>query len=289
MVACAGARADVAALLLRRACGASQGLLYSRLLPSTDLHCAVRAHAGRIHCVHSFLRGVISVSDETARVHSMGGLLLASLGPPVAARQPDAPPVLLQCVRPAAGFESSQFLLGSSAPMMTLHDAAAAAPGEPLAAVLLSHDAMFMEAGRHLVVGGADGSLSLLDPLLRSLDVVRTLPSHTGGLRDMSAAGDLLVTIGNVRRGAVASYHGHAPVHADHAIKVFDLRMMRETASLGIVLPPGVVPVGVRFAPAAIGARLLVVDVRGACHVVDVRGAMSDAEYFAVCAREGGG
>ncbi|KAK9457055.1 ubiquitin carboxyl-terminal hydrolase-domain-containing protein [Dipodascopsis uninucleata] len=88
--------------------------------------------------------------------------------------------------------------------------------------------------GRLIACGNAKGEVVLLDPV--SLQVVRKLPAHSGGIADLDTRDNVLLTCGHTYRGA--AYGASYPL--DPLLNIYDLRTFRPQ-------PPVPFPAGAGF------------------------------------------
>ena len=118
-----------------------------------------------------------------------------------------------------------------------------------------------MESNRAVIAGGTDGRLRFLDGMMRSRQgVEREVEAYTGPVTSLCTWDDLVVATGTQGR-SLNPYDrsGLAPTRfvPDPLIKVFDLRMLRQTLPLSFAPALGS-PSLLSFLPGKDKDRLLV-------------------------------
>lgn len=177
---------------------------------------------------------VLSLSHDTVRLHSRGGLPLCSFKPLAMCQAGGAVKGAISCgasFQPSGGLMRAAsevyLLVGTSAPSPT------AAPPCPVfdlqrpgVGALLSFDTGGVSttcvqacsaATAFLSLGGQDGKIRLLDPSLRSAAVHHTLEAHSGPVRCLSVLedGSALLSCGFTAR-ALNPYDPRSPVTVHH-------------------------------------------------------------------------
>ena len=156
---------------------------------------------------------ILSVSEDSVRIHTRGGLPYCTFKPHPHFKSDSGSVVSCGTVfQPSGGLmrgaDETYLLLGTSC---TTPDNAAPCPvfdlQNPGIGPLLSFDTggtstrcvhTCSSASSFLSLGGADGKIRLLDPSMRSSDVHHTLESHSGAIRSLSSLdnGTVLLSCG---------------------------------------------------------------------------------------------
>lgn len=105
-------------------------------------------------------------------------------------------------------------------------------------------------SGLHIICGGNDGKIRLLDGRLKTQRIQHTLEAHSGPLLDMCVQPDgvMMMTCGLISR-AVNKFDKNSPFTyiADPLVRVFDLRMNRQLPPIAMSMSN---PIFAKFIPA---------------------------------------
>jgi PAB-dependent poly(A)-specific ribonuclease subunit 2 len=169
---------------------------------------------------------LVSLSANALRCHSGGGLVLSS-HQGAEMRQLTS---MLACSSSSLNKNNeNRFLLGSALNAMLEFDLER---GRTVKEVALTQGVACLEWTTRggICVGGVHGEVQICDS--RTHRIEHSLTAHSGGVVDMCAQSDLLVTCGWTK----ATRRRHMPAHlpaasyADPMLKVYDMRMMRPLA-----------------------------------------------------------
>lgn len=186
-----------------------------------------------IHIEFNICSGVLSVASNSIRLHSRGGVVRHGFTNEIEAEADDEFNCAVFNDAATGSFSPHQgagcFTVGSEA--NRLYHFNLGAPGRRPKKVSMPHGTRVIGCDRFLVCGGSEGSLSFLDPTLRSTQIEHSFEAHTGSVLDLAVKGDYLVTCGLAAR-SVNPYDRNAPSQLvpDPLIKLFDLRVMRQVS-----------------------------------------------------------
>lgn len=163
-------------------------------------YCSVLAHTSSIVQILNLPRHILSVSENTVRFHSRGGLLNYSFQPSMADYQ-TGNSLNLTCgaiFEPSGGLmrgaSENYLFLGSSGRVAQAYDLNV--PDMPVVSYdVVSPTLRAQSSITFLTVGCSDGKVRLLDPSLRSNTVQHTLDAHSGGITSVSVTWDGMTMI----------------------------------------------------------------------------------------------
>eukprot|EP01041_Mallomonas_annulata_P010849 gene10849-22643_t len=209
-------------------------------------------------------KSVISITERNIRMHSIGGLGIATYHAPIPSGDINDAPLLTSGIlmRPSGALATSSndgpthIIVGTSASPAYCYD-------------MLSTESPVVEydmgasttccssSGLYIAMGGGDGKIRLLDGRLRMKKVSHVLDAHTGIVNDVAVQVDdvTLVSCGMSGR-AINPYDPTSPItySSDHIVRVFDLRMLRPLSPIPL---PMANTTHVRFIPSHPNALML--------------------------------
>jgi WD40 repeat protein len=175
------------------------------------------AHTNSILQLLPLSKHIISISSETVRMHSLGGLPVTQFKPDLTDYNGEIGQ--LSCgtlFEPSGGLfraESQKYLfLGSSHSFGYAYDLNV--QEAPLALFDLEAPSICVRSSvTFLTVGGLDGKIRFLDPSLRTSSVQHVIDAHNGGLSSFSVQSDgmALISCGYQSR-SINPYDAHSPV-----------------------------------------------------------------------------
>eukprot|EP00898_Chlorokybus_atmophyticus_P002747 jgi/Chlat1/3473/Chrsp23S03668 len=235
--------------------GSETGWIYAFLSPLMKKYSAFRAHTQHVSSLLPSVDGVLSLSRDTLRLNSRGGLVHMT--------HSDSAKKDMVCMdweRPGG----LRVAIGHESAMVTVFDLLSGRITTQVRSVLSSSHcpvsqgvAVLRGAGRFVAVGGNHGEVTLRDP--RTLRAEFTLDAHSGAVNAIDFKGDLLCTSGLSQR--------LGQVYCDPLVKVFDVRATAR-ALTHIHHAPG--PMMLRFQP-KFTSMLLVASSTGAFSLYDVQ------------------
>jgi len=252
-------------------------------------YCSYRSWRTAVVGLHPVNNYVVSTIASQIRMHSNGGIAIASL---------NAPQVIEDgggsvtadfscsglCHPGGIDMPATHLLAGTKHNIAMAYDLSTFT--DPVLTMDLGASAVCVRENRYYsVVGCENGSVKLVDGRLRSSKLLHSIDAHTGPCMDawLSPNDSTLYTCGKIAR-PLNPYDANSPVKYsyDALVKVYDLRTNRQLPPLRDYVT-GACPYFIRFVPSpssrgGYGAQILLASGTGQVQLSDPNGDGSDAQ-----------